>query len=92
MRGVDYTKQRYLPQTNEAAMAVPVGSLGVEALYEALAAGANDAARLSMAGAISRVGRKYSDAARAEAAAISSGSKPLPPIPTYMVKAKKTGA
>ena len=89
MRGVDYSKQQYLPKDNAAALALKPGSLGLEALCEALAAGANDDARKAVAGAISRVGRNYSGAAREEARAIAAGEKPLPPIPAYMVKAKK---
>jgi len=84
---IDYTTQRYLPATSEAALSTPNGSLGMAALAEGLAGGANDAARIAMARCISKVGRKYTAEARATAARIASGADPLPPIPHYMLKA-----
>ena len=83
---IDFTKQRYLPQTPDDAQNTPPGSLGMEALNEALAGGANDAARVGMARFIARHGSKYTLEACVAASRIASGIDPLPPIPAYMVK------
>ena len=83
---IDYTKQRFLPASPQAAIAIPLASLGLDALYEALAGGADDKTRRGMAGLIARVGRKYTSEARQEAARIEAGLEPLPPIPAYMIR------
>ena len=83
---IDFTKQRYLPQTPEVMRDTPMGILGVEALHEALAGGANAAARVGMARIIAAYGRRFTAEARHHAASICAGYAPLPPIPVYMVK------
>jgi DNA-binding FadR family transcriptional regulator len=74
----DANDRNRLPRTASDAAAIPLASLGIEALYEALAMGANDAARRAMARMIAQHGRKYTAAARTIAADIGSGKAPLP--------------
>ena len=83
---IDFTKLRYLPYTQADALKIMPGTLGMEALHEALAGGANDASRVGMARLIAAHGQKYTDEARHHAFAITVGLRPLPPIPAYMVK------
>lgn len=83
---IDYSKMRHLPTTPEAAARQRPATLGIEALHEALAGGANDAARLAMANLIAKHGKKYAPEARKEAARIATLIAPLPPIPAYMLK------
>ena len=83
---IDYTKLRYLPYTQADALKIMPGTLGMEALHEALAGGANDDARLGMARLIAAHGQKYTLESCVAASRIASGASPLPPIPAYMVK------
>jgi hypothetical protein len=67
-----------LPRTPREAANIPLASLGIAALHEALAAIPNDDARRSMARLIATSGRKYTAQARATAADIGAGITPLP--------------
>lgn len=83
---INFAAMRHLPATPQEAESTPLASLGLEALHEALAMGADDKARRATARGIALVGRKYTQEARDLAACIGDGSRPLPPIPPYMLK------
>jgi len=82
---INYSAMKYLPKTSADALATPDASLGINALTEALCGGANLAARVAMADAIAKVGFKYTAEARAIAAEIASGARPMTEIPIYMI-------
>jgi len=84
---INYSAQKYLPTTSDAAAKTPNASLGIDALTEALCGGANLAARVAMANLIAKVGFKYTPEARAMAAEIASGARPMTEIPPYMIAA-----
>lgn len=69
---------RYLPNTSADAAAIPLASLGTDALTEALQGGVDADARRAMARLIAAHGRKYTPEARALAAAIAFGDVVAP--------------
>lgn len=74
-------KRKYLPNTPQEALQIPLSSVGIPAVIEAIAtSGANNAAKLAMARMISKVGRKYTQEARDYAARIGSGELPIPTV------------